>query len=121
MKHVFAFIGIMLLIGCADSCTKKERPKAPDADVIIGQMEKAESIEQGEPYDMPVTPYTQPTLILDPARGWRSEDILVPDEPGYFPYVCFWIEKHQAAECVYRAYDDTDPEVLWVLPNRKKT
>ena len=121
MKPVLLFIAI-LLAGCAGSCAKKEHPKAPDADALIGQMERADSLDKEESYDMPITPYTQPTLILDPARGWRSEEILVPDVPGYFPYVCFWINKHQASQCVYRSYEDgDDTEVLWVLPNRKKT
>ena len=87
----------------------------PEAPTIM-KFDDEEDDDLTEPYDIPLVPYKQPVLLLDPSRDWKAEETLVPDEPWGFPYVCFRVQKHRAVQCVYRGYDGQQTHMLWVLP-----
>ena len=120
--QVIALCMAIAIQGCASVKPKPPAAKEPDIGALLRGLAGVpdDDEDKGEPYDFPITPYTQPTLLLDPAHGWESEDILVPDMPGSFPYVCFKVVKHRAIQCIYRSYNGGNAETFWVLPNKEK-
>ena len=113
-----AIQALLLCMGAAIvfAAWREHAPDAKDEAPTIVKFDDEEDDDLTEPYDIPIVPYKQPVLLLDPSRDWKAEEVLVPDMPWGFPYVCFRMLKHRAVQCIYRGYDGKQTHALWVLP-----
>jgi hypothetical protein len=109
---------LLLLVGC---CTPhpKEHPPAPDLAKILEGLPDT-SLDNPE-YDTPLTPFTEPVMLLENEHGWQIEEIKVPVEVGEKAFICFRLKDVHMLECLYKDTKDGDVEMKWVLPEKEKT
>ena len=118
MRRVVLILAVLSLLGCV-TCAKKPHPEPPDLASILKNLPDT-SADENPGYDAPITPYTEPTLLLENEHGWQVALIGVPQEPGASPYICFHIKDQRALECLYIDQTDGSAEMVWVLPKKEK-